>query len=154
MSDDQRVRALVEPALAEVGLQLLECSWHGGRRRVLRLTVDRPGGVGIDECGTASLAVSEVLDAHEAEMPSNYDLEVSSPGAERTLQAEDDYQASLGRRVQLRLRRQAEERVVEGRLVAIGPEALQLETRRRSGRVSTVMVDRREVVAARVVVDI
>lgn len=144
----------MEPVLASLGLQLLDCGWQGGRRRVLRLTVDRTGGVGVDECGEASLAVSELLDAHEAEMPAHYELEVSSPGAERTLLADEDYQASLGRRVQLRLIREAEERMVEGRLVSVGPGALELEVRRRSGRTSVVQVDRQEVASARVVVDI
>lgn len=152
--EDQRVRTLVEPVLAGLGLHLLDCSWQGGRRRVLRLTVDRTGGVGVDDCGVASLAVSEVLDAHEAEMPSRYELEVSSPGAERTLLGDEDYQASLGRRVQLRLVREAEERMVEGRLVSVGRGALELEVRRRSGRTIVVQVDRKEVASARVVVDI
>lgn len=155
-SPDRLVRQLVEPVLEEAGVLLLDVAWHAGRRGgVLRLTVDRPGGIGIDDCQMVSDAVSTVLDRHEAQLPDSYSLEVSSPGAERELRSEEDYRASMGRRVRLTLRQGDSETVVEGRLVSVGERALQLEARRsRSGRLVPIEVDRAEVTVARVVVDL
>jgi ribosome maturation factor RimP len=100
-------------------------------------------------------AVSTVLDRHEAQLPDSYSLEVSSPGAERELRSEEEYRASMGRRVRLTLRQGDSETVVEGRLVSVGERALQLEARRsRSGRLVPIEVDRAEVTVARVVVDL
>ncbi|HVD03789.1 MAG TPA: ribosome maturation factor RimP [Candidatus Dormibacteraeota bacterium] len=150
------VRELVGPALALLGIELVDVTWLPGRRTaVLRLTVDKPGGVTIDDCGSVSEAASVVLDLHEEAIPGRYNLEVSSPGAERMLRDEADYRAALGRRVRIHLRQGEQEQVVEGRLVSLAPEALGLESRRiRSGRLVPVSVDRSAITAARVVVDL
>ncbi|HUY53785.1 MAG TPA: ribosome maturation factor RimP [Candidatus Nanopelagicaceae bacterium] len=153
---DQLVERMVEPVLAELGFSLLQVSWNPGRRgSVLRLTVDRPGGVTIDDCGTASEAVSAVLDRHEELLPGTYSLEVSSPGAERELLSEADYLAALGRRVRLTLEQGDTHTVLEGRLTAVGGEDLEMEVRRhRGGRLVQARVLRQDVVAAQVVVDL
>jgi ribosome maturation factor RimP len=150
------VRELVAAALEADGIALLGVSWHpGGRNSVLRVTVDRPGGISIDECGLASQLVSAILDQHEELFPPAYSLEVSSPGAERDLATEADYRAALGRRVRLHLAAGDSEQVLEGRLVSLSDEELGLETRRgRSGRLVGTMVERERVVRARVVVDL
>jgi ribosome maturation factor RimP len=155
-SPDQLVRQLVEPVLEEAGVLLLDVSWHAGRRGgILRLTVDRPGGIGIDDCQMVSDAVSTVLDRYEAQLPDSYSLEVSSPGAERELHSEDEYRGALGRRVRLTLRQGDNGTVVEGRLVSVGEREIQLEARRsRSGRLVPIEVNRAEVTEARVVVDL
>jgi len=155
-SPDQLVQRMVEPVLAELGFSLLAVSWSPGRRgSVLRLTVDRPGGVSIDDCGRASEAVSVVLDRHEELLPGAYSLEVSSPGAERELLSDADYLAALGRRVRLTLEQGESQTVLEGRLVAVGDQDLQMEIRRhRGGRLVEVRVLRHDVAAAQVVVDI
>ena len=152
----QLVRRMVEPALVELGFSLLDVSWHPGRRgSVLRLTVDRPGGVTIDDCGRASEVASLILDSHEEALPGAYSLEVSSPGAERELVSDADYLAALGRRVRLSLEHGESQTVLEGRLMAVGDADLQMETRRhRGGRLVEVRVLRAEVAAAQVVVDL
>jgi ribosome maturation factor RimP len=150
------VRQLVAPVLEQAGVLLIDVSWHAGRRGgVVRLTVDRPGGIGIEDCQMVSDAVSIVLDQHEAQLPEHYSLEVSSPGAERDLRSEEDYLDSLGRRLRLTLRQGDAETVIEGRLVSLSGDQLQLQVRRsRSGRLVDTEVNRAKVVAARVVVDI
>ena len=150
------VRDLVAVALEADGIALLGVSWHPGRRgAVLKITVDRPGGISIDECGRASQVVSSILDQHEELFPPAYSLEVSSPGAERDLATDDEYRAALGHRVRLHLVGDVSEQVLEGRLVALSGEELSLETRRgRSGRLVGTTVERKRVVSARVVVDL
>ncbi len=153
--DSAAMRRMVEPVLEALGITLLDCSWKGGRRGpLLRLTVDRPGGITIDECGAASEAVSQLLDLREPELPEHYSLEVSSPGAERFLLGDADYRMSLGRRLRVRLVLPTGEAVFEGRLVSLSAESLELEFRRRSGRVGRVTVARPDIESAQVVVDI
>jgi ribosome maturation factor RimP len=150
------VRDLLEPVVTQLGLQLVDVSWHSGKgRAVLRVTVDRPGGVTIDECGQASEAASALLDRREELLPGPYALEVSSPGAERDLESEEDFFSALGRKIRLTLQEGESLTVVEGRLVALGPEELDLEVRRRKGaRLRSWRVSRGSVAAARIVVDL
>lgn len=150
------MRELIQPVIQQLGLQLLDVSWHPGRgRSVLRLTVDRRGGVTIDECGRASEAASGLLDRREDLLPGPYALEVSSPGAERSLQSEQDFATALGRRVRLTLNQGPTQTVVEGKLVALGPDELDLEVRRtRGGRLRAWRVDRGAVDQAQIVVDL
>lgn len=145
---------LVAPALERAGVRLLDVSWHPNQKpRVLRLTVDRQGGITIDDCGRASEAASRVLDRHEELVPGSYSLEVTSPGAERPLLSASDYLAALGRRVRLTLEQGEGQTVVEGKLVKLGDDQLELEARRsRSGRLVSITVSRSEVVAGKVVV--
>lgn len=155
-SPEVTARQLLQPAVERLGLELLELAWQGAPGRgVLRLTVDRPGGVTVEECGRASEVASLLLDRHPELFPGPYALEVSSPGAERELRREEDFTASLGRRVRLRLEAPEGEQVLEGRLLEVGPASLLLELRRpRSGRRLPQEVQRARVLEARVVVDI
>jgi ribosome maturation factor RimP len=155
-SPAELIRDLLEPVTTQLGLQLLDVTWHPGKgRAVLRVTVDRPGGVTIDECGQASEALSALLDRREELLPGPYALEVSSPGAERALSSEEDFAAALGRRVRLTLRDGDSQTVVEGRLVSLGPTEMDLEVRRTKGaRLRSWRVSRGAVAAARVVVDL
>lgn len=155
-SPAELVRELLEPVINQLGLQLQGISWHPGKgRAVLRVTVDRPGGITIDECGEASEAVSAVLDRHEELLPGPYALEVSSPGAERTLALDEEFESALGRRVRLTLQDGEFETVLEGRLVALAPDQLELEVRRsKGGKLRSRQVERRAISAAAVVVDL
>ena len=77
--------ALVRPVIEAEGLELVEVVFAGeGARRVLRITVDRPGGIDIDALTALSRQVSRHLDDEGFE-PGPYALEISSPGIERPL---------------------------------------------------------------------
>ena len=103
---------MAEPSLEQVleertdqlGFELVEYERTGSRNRpVLRLKVDRPGsepgqGVTLDECARISRALEEYLDALDT-LPSNYVLEVSSPGVERPLVRAHDFERFAGREV-------------------------------------------------------
>ncbi len=156
MSPEEQVRHLVEPALRQLGLQLLGVAWQPQPLpATLRLTVDRPGGVTVDECGQASEAASALLDRHQEMLPGAYSLEVSSPGAERPLRAEMDFSAALGRRVRLALRQGEVETRIEGRLCAVAPGELEVELRRvRGGKLRRLRVERAQLQSAEVVVDL
>ena len=100
MATSERVRALVEGPLAASGLELVDVE-H--RASVLRITVDRPGGVDLDTISSASRLVSDELDRHDV-VPGRYVLEVSSPGVERPLRTPDHFRRFVGSTVAVRTR--------------------------------------------------
>jgi ribosome maturation factor RimP len=94
---------LTEP-LAEAGLDLeaLELT-QAGRRRLLRVAVDKDGGVTLDDVADATREVSRVLDASDVMGEQPYTLEVSSPGTDRPLTLPRHWRRNTGRLVRVRL---------------------------------------------------
>jgi ribosome maturation factor RimP len=145
---------LLRPALQQCGVELVEVQWKGsGPGSLLRLVVDRPGGVGLDDCERASLTASAILDAYDP-IETRYSLEVSSPGAERPIRTEEEWRAALGRRIHLRVRSGNAERVVEGRLIAAGGPTVEVEARTARGRPQPLTIATADILSARTAVDI
>jgi ribosome maturation factor RimP len=97
MASTESIRELAEPVLASAGLELWDVELA---RDVVRIMVDRPGGVDLDALTVASGALSPVLDAHPGAMPDGrYQLEISSPGAERSLRTPSQYRRYLGEEI-------------------------------------------------------
>jgi ribosome maturation factor RimP len=104
--------ALVKPVVEGAGLELVDVSWAGqGGRRILRITVDREGGVDLDTIAEVSERVSRRLDLEGYE-PGPYHLEMSTPGLERPLRRPEDFRRAVGERVRVR----TPDGVVEGEL--------------------------------------
>jgi ribosome maturation factor RimP len=125
--DDAERAALIEDAVAPVvgghGLELVDLEWRGLRPRgVLRLYVDKPGGVGIGECERLSRELGDVLDV-AAVIDGGYDLEVSSPGLDRQLKKEREYRWAVGKQIRCWLAGGTE---VRGRLTEVTAERLVL----------------------------
>ncbi len=119
-----QIEEVVTPVLRDHGLELVDVEWRPLRPRgVLRLFVDKPGGVGIRDCERVSREIGDVLDA-SAIIEASYDLEVSSPGLDRLLRKERELCWAVGKRVSCWL---AGGREVRGRLVAVEPDRLVLE---------------------------
>jgi ribosome maturation factor RimP len=154
----QQVTELVRPSLSHLGVELRNVAWHspgGGPRSpgILRVVIDRPGGVSLDDCERASTAVSAVLDAYDP-IASRYSLEVSSPGAERELSGPQEWLEAVGRRVNVRFAAGETEVVVEGRLLAVAPDSIEVEAREGRNRRRVAVVPMADVVTGRIVVDI
>ena len=123
-SDDvsERVRALVASSLVEGGFELFDVEQAG---TVLRVTVDRSGGVDLDALSEATKRVSSLLDEHDDLLPDRYLLEVSSPGIERTLRRPEHFRAAVGATVALKTRSGTDgERRVEGVLESADDEGV------------------------------
>lgn len=127
MQDDEKgleIEGVVQPVLRDHGLTLVDLEWRPRRPRgVLRLFVDKPGGVGIDDCQRLSREVGDVLDA-SALIEEAYDLEVSSPGLDRQLRTDREFRWAGGKRVRCWL---AGGQEIRGRLVGIDGGQLVLE---------------------------
>jgi len=97
-----RVGLLAAPILASMQLELVEVEYNrAGRECVLRLFVDKQDGVTLDDCADFSRELSIVLDVEDV-IPCEYNLEVSSPGLDRPLKTEADYDRFAGRLVKVR----------------------------------------------------
>ena len=127
MQDDERqhrIEEVVQPVLRDHGLTLVDLEWRGHRPRgALRLFVDKPGGVGIEDCQRASREIGDVVDA-AALIDYGYDLEVSSPGLDRLLRKDREFQWALGKPVRCWLAGGAEH---HGTLTEVAPERLVLD---------------------------
>ena len=126
MGTTERIRELAAPVLVAAGLELwdVECS-----RDVVRILVDRPGGgVDLDALSTASRAVSPLFDDHPGLAPAApYQLEVSSPGVERTLRTPDHFRRYLGSPITVKTAVPvAGARRHHGTLRAVGPDGVTL----------------------------
>jgi ribosome maturation factor RimP len=95
----ERVESLARPILADLGLDLYDLEYTGG---VVRITVDRPGGVDLGAIADVTRMVSRELD-HVDPIESRYTLEVSSPGLERTLRTADHFRRARGMTANVKL---------------------------------------------------
>lgn len=101
---EQRLWSVLEPQVEALGYELLELTFAPeAGRRVLRLALDGPQGITLDQCAAASRALGPALDAIE-DLPGAYVLEVSSPGMNRPLRKPEHYRRFLGETVKIRLR--------------------------------------------------
>lgn len=95
--------ALVGPLVEAAGLELVDVALErDANRRVLRVTIDREGGLDLDTIAEMSERISRRLDL-EGFSPGPYALEVSSPGIERPLRRPDHFRRAVGRRVRVKM---------------------------------------------------
>lgn len=133
MASSDSIRTLAEPVLASAGLELWDVEVAGD---VVRIMVDRPDGVDLDALSRASTVISPLLDEHPEIAPEGrYQLEVSSPGVERTLRTPAQYRRYVGHELQVKTRVAVEgSRRHHGRLLSAGDDAIELELRDTPGR--------------------
>ena len=95
------ISALIEPMLKNDGIELVDIEFEGrGRRKTIRLLIDKPGGVNIKDCRNINIMVEPVLRVNKL-INSGYILEVASPGLDRRLKSESDFRRVLGRSVEV-----------------------------------------------------
>lgn len=123
------VEALVRPVVESAGLELVEVTFRKERgRRILRVTVDREGGVDLDTISQTSERVSRRLDL-EGFAPGPYSLEVSSPGLERPLRTPQDFERRVGEKIRVKTAAPvAGSRTHTGALVSADAEAIVIAT--------------------------
>lgn len=122
------LQTTIGPLVEGMGLELVEATFRKeGGRRVLRVTVDRDGGVDLDTIADTSERVSRRLDALDFGGDAPYTLEVSSPGVERPLRTPADFAKRVGEKARVKTFRPVDgARSHRGEIVAADEEAVTL----------------------------
>jgi len=98
----KEIERLVEPVLAEMGIELVDMEYRSTQgRRVLRIYADRPTGINLDDCAMVSREIGNLLDVKDL-LQHHYVLEVSSPGLNRPLKREKDFLRAIGQKVKVK----------------------------------------------------
>lgn len=97
------LEALIEPVVTEMGYECVDVTFEkNGRDWVLTTYIDQEGGVSLDDCETVSRRLSDLMD-EEDPIEQSYFLEVSSPGIDRPLKKDKDFQRNMGNKVKASL---------------------------------------------------
>jgi len=150
----ETVTELVEPILLSHHFELVDVEFvKEGKSWYLRVFIDKPTGITIDECVLVSDELGEKLDSCDPDpIPQAYYLEVSSPGAERPLKKEKDYVRAVDKYVNVSLYQQLNgQKVYEGYLRKVTAEELTLEYMDKT-RKKVVTIPRKQVAKARLAI--
>ncbi|MBU0904647.1 MAG: ribosome maturation factor RimP [Planococcaceae bacterium] len=150
------VETLVKPIVEELNLELIDLEFvKEGRDWFLRIYVDTPqGGIDIEQCALVSERVSGVLDEQDP-IEQNYFLEVSSPGAERPLKKESDYEKAVGKYIHVKTYaavKELNEKEFEGTLLSNTPEELEIEVRVKTRKIK-VKLTKEKIAFARLAIN-
>jgi len=150
----ETVTEVVLPILEEKQFELVEVEFvKEGKSWFLRIFIDKEGGIDIEECAYVSEQVSEKLDAMDPDpIPQAYFLEISSPGAERPLKKEKDFEKAVGSFIHISLYQAIDgQKQYEGILNEVTAETLTL-TYRIKTREKTVVFERKNIAKARLAI--
>jgi len=97
-----KIEGMLVPLVASLGLELVEIEYKSeSRQMILRIFIDREGGVTLDDCAAVSKELSALLDVEDV-IPGKFTLEVSSPGLNRPLKSLSDYDRYTGKLVKIK----------------------------------------------------
>jgi ribosome maturation factor RimP len=123
------ITEIAERAARREGIEVWEVEvLGGGRGRVIRITIDKPGGVSHGDCELISQQVGTVLDVEDVVPGDRYQLEVSSPGIERKLRKAEDFARFAGQRARVSLREPLDgQRRFDALIVGVDEDQIRLE---------------------------
>lgn len=135
-SREDRIRALVEETIAGSGMYVVDITIRGRKgSQVVDVYLDREGDLSVDDLARVSREVGFLLDAEDL-IAGRYNLNVSSPGADRPLTDPRQYRKHVGRRLRVHLRAPEDgaAEVVEGELAEAGAESIDVRVSRKETR--------------------
>ncbi|MEX0430803.1 ribosome maturation factor RimP [Spiribacter insolitus] len=146
MKAPERVTNLLEPVVEGLGYEFVGVEYHPGRQQgVLRVFIDGPEGIDVDDCARVSHQVSGVLDVEEP-IAGDYLLEVSSPGLDRPIFKTSDYERFVGEWIRIRLRTLMNgRRKLHGRLIGLREDGVVVDESGERTVVSLADIDRAHV---------
>ncbi len=123
------IAALVEPVVESLGFELVRVTYGGGRKPTLQIMAERADGtMSVEDCAKLSRELSLILDVEDP-LPGEYLLEVSSPGVDRPLTREKDFERWVGFEVKIEMGIQIEgRRRFRGRMTNFSGDTVTLET--------------------------
>ena len=125
---EQKAAELLEPILADMNFELVDVEYvKEAGTWYLRSYIDKPGGITVDDCEAVSRQFSDRLDQEDF-IEDSYIMEVSSPGLDRPLKKDKDFERNLGREVEIRTYRPIEkEKEFYGILCAYDDNSVTIE---------------------------
>ena len=143
MKAPERVINLLEPVVEGLGYELVGVEYQPGRPQgMLRLYIDHPEGIEVDDCARVSHQVSGVLDVEDP-IAGEYLLEVSSPGLDRPVFKTDDYDRFAGEMIRVRLRGRLDgRRKFHGRLLGLENDQVRIDEQGEEIAVPLTEIDR------------
>lgn len=150
-SIEEGIRRIATDAAATSGVEFVHAEVLGSKRNLtVRVYIDKPGGVTLEDCSVVSKRMEAVLDADDF-IPSAYLLEVSSPGLERELYSIADFTRFVGQRVKVKLKSPVDgQKVFIGQIASVENGEIAIEEKTRG----TVTFPHSEVVKANLRVDL
>jgi len=148
------IEELVTPILEELNLELVDIEFiKEGRNWFLRVYIDTPsGGIDIEQCALVSERLSVLLDEKDP-IEQNYYLEVSSPGAERPLKKESDFEKAVGKFIYVKTYEPIKDmKEFQGYLKAYNEDGLEMEVRIKTRKLN-VLIEKDKVAKARLAID-
>jgi ribosome maturation factor RimP len=141
MTSDE-LQKLLEPAIERLGYELTDLEVRlSGQGGLVRLTIDKPDGIDLDDCEKVSHAMSALLDVEDP-VPGNYSLEVSSPGLDRKLTKLEHFQRFEGETLKVTMRFPMEgRRRFRGKLLSSNEENIVVEVDGESYSLPLTMID-------------
>ena len=145
----EKVEPLIQPVLEELNFELVDIEFtKEGKDHFLRVSIDKPGGVDLNDCTIASEKISEVMD-EEDPIAQAYYLDVSSPGAERPIKKEQDFQNAVNQPIYVSLYAPIEgEKEWLGILEAVEKDTITMQVKEKSKKRS-IEIPRDKIAKAR-----
>jgi ribosome maturation factor RimP len=122
------IREAAERVASSVGVEIVDVEWKVGALRLLRVYIDKPGGITHGDCQRVSEQLGVVLDVEDLIPGPRYVLEVSSPGLDRKLRNPAEFERFAGRLARISLNEPVEDsKYFEGRLAGVSEGMVRLE---------------------------
>jgi ribosome maturation factor RimP len=130
--DIEKIREAAERVARSEGMEVVDVEWKVGKQRFLRVYIDKPEGISHRDCEVVSQQLSVILDVEELVPGPRYILEVSSPGLDRKLVKQADFERFVGRLARVSLHEPVENsKFFEGRLAGFADGAVQMDVQGR-----------------------
>ena len=128
MTSKTELEALIEPVVDGLGYEFIGIEYNAqGKHSLLRVFIDKPEGINVDDCSAVSRQISGVMDVEDP-IHGEYNLEVSSPGLDRPLFKIEHYANFVGEKCSVRLKRLYEgRRKFKGSIVSINEDILSFD---------------------------
>ncbi|OGS45735.1 MAG: hypothetical protein A2539_07830 [Elusimicrobia bacterium RIFOXYD2_FULL_34_15] len=127
---DDRIKEIISEDIEKEGFEIFEIkSSQFKGRTIIRIFIDKPGGVTTDDCGKVSDIAGFLLDNSDLNI-ARYDLEVSSPGLDRPLASEKDFKKNIGMVAVINLKETVEGKIFyEGKIISTGNDIVEVSVK-------------------------
>ncbi len=122
------LHTLIAPILDDLNVELVELQFNRSKRSSLRIFVWQEGGISVDRITEISRKVADVLDRKDV-IPGKYVLEVSSPGIDRPLKTQRDFERQLNRKVRIIVNEDGKQKTYEGHIQDVKEDQVTLNVK-------------------------